>query len=92
MKTGMWPSIDHSLLSPSGRMSKRARAAALERERVKLFGEAGLQRPEPPQSSERQKLEYRLRDVRDWYARGMHPRLFKREIAELEAKLAALPK
>lgn len=87
----MWPSIDHSLISPSGRMSKRARAAALERERVKLFGEAGLQRSGPKQPSERQRLMYRLRDVRAWHAAGMHPRSFAKEIKMLEARIAGLP-
>ena len=33
----MIPSIDHSLLSPSGRVSKRARKAALKREQARLF-------------------------------------------------------
>lgn len=32
-----WISIDHSLLSPNGRMSKRARAAAIKREAGRLF-------------------------------------------------------
>lgn len=32
-----WPSIDHSLLSPSGHISKRARKAALAREHDRLF-------------------------------------------------------
>ena len=32
MTKGLWPSVDHSLLSPSGRMSKRARKAANDRE------------------------------------------------------------
>lgn len=31
------PSIDHSLLSPSGRVSRRARQAALKREHDRLF-------------------------------------------------------
>src|SRR5690606_1980619 len=33
----MHPSIDHTILSPSGRVSKRARKAALEREAARLF-------------------------------------------------------
>lgn len=31
------PSIDHGLLSPNGRMSKRARDAAMKREAARLF-------------------------------------------------------
>lgn len=34
---GTWPSIDHGLLSPSGRTSKRARKAAMEREQERLW-------------------------------------------------------
>ena len=34
-----WPAIDHSTLSPSGRVSKRIRKAALERTRRELFGD-----------------------------------------------------
>lgn len=89
--TGAWPSIDHSLLSPSGRMSKRARAAAMERERVKLFGKEGLQPAPTRQPSERQRLLWRLRDLRSWVAAGMRPRVFGREIAQIEARLTELP-
>ena len=84
------PSIDHSLISPSGRMSKRARSAALERERVRLFGEAGLQRPTPKQPTELQRIEWRIRDLRSWIAAGMRPRVFGRELAELEARAKQL--
>lgn len=44
---GNWPSIDHSLLSPSGKMSKRARRAAMDREREKLFPPGFWDEPVP---------------------------------------------
>ena len=91
MTTASWPSIDHSLLSPSGRMSKRARTAALERERARLFGPDGLAPPTVQQSSERQKLLCRLRDLTALRNRGIHPRIFGRETAEIERRLANLP-
>jgi hypothetical protein len=49
------PCIDHGLLSPSGRMSKRARVAAMKRETARLF--AGVEwAPKPIELTEKQKL------------------------------------
>lgn len=83
----MWPSIDHSLLSLSGRMSKRALKAAQERERRKLFPDGRIpigQRPAP--ETER---EHDLRwaaELRSLAERGMHPRSYRKEADRLEAK------
>lgn len=86
------PSIDHSLLSPSGRMSKRARAAAQERTRVELFGPNGLQRTTVPQPTEKERL---LRDAKLYrgLATGPHamsPRRYNRMADEAERKAADL--
>ena len=50
------PMIDNGLLSPSGRVSKRARQASNERVRRELFGD-GMPFPSlPPQPSKRESL------------------------------------
>lgn len=84
------PSIDHSTLSPSGRVSERARHAALERTRVELFGEEGLQRAPVPQPTEQESLLRQAANLRDLAERGMSPRLFVKQAAELEARAAEL--
>lgn len=50
---GTWPSIDHSLISPSGRMSNRARKAAEKRENAKLFAGVVAVQPQQPAKIER---------------------------------------
>jgi hypothetical protein len=86
-------SIDHGLLSPSGRMSKRARKAAQKRTSVELFGPNGLERATCKQPTEKERL---LRDAARWrdLATGPHkmsPRKFIRLAEEAEAKAALLP-
>ncbi len=80
--------LDHSTLSPSGRVSKRAQLAAQERTRRELFGPDGLQRPACPQPSRRDVLlrtAAELRELADW---GMRPRKYRKEAARLEAEAA----
>ena len=79
------PSIDHGLLSPSGSVSKKSRAAALERARVELFGPAGLASPSCPQEPERAALLRKAAELRDLAARGMSPRKYAKEATRLEA-------
>ena len=79
-----WPCIDHSTLSPSGHVSKRARKAALERTRKELFGPDGLVRPTCPQPTKRERLLHRARELRALAARGMSTRAFNREAERLE--------
>jgi len=87
------PSIDHSILSPSGHCSKRARAAALKREAARLFP-PGFGHHEPTEEEKRQETIKRLRrsaaNLRALAARGMSPRKFPREAAKLEAEATAL--
>jgi len=82
-----WPSIDHSLLSPSGRMSKRARKAALKREHDRLFAGVGDLRGEDKQPSEREKVERHIAELEDLAARGMSVRKFRREAERLRKTL-----
>jgi hypothetical protein len=85
------PSIDHSLLSPSGRMSKRARAAAMKRETERLFAGVGDLRGTVAQPSERARLLHWAKELRIMAARGMSVRKFTREAEKLEVQAASLP-
>ena len=80
-----WPTIDHSSLSPSGRVSKRSRALAIERARYELFGD-GLPMPTCPQPTGAERLLRQAAELRALAARGMKPRAYMREAARLEVK------
>lgn len=84
-----WDAIDHSILSPSGTVSKRAGKAALERERRRLFGD-GLPHPTCEQPSEKQRLLKQAKDLRDMAARGMRPRAGIKQAQALETQAADL--
>lgn len=84
-----WPAIDHSGLSPSGRCSKRARAAWLKREAARLFP-PGTFVTATPQPAPADQLRLNAARLRDLAGRGMSPRKFAREAARLEAEAAAL--
>lgn len=79
-----------ALSSPSGRMSKRARAAAQKRLGEALFGPGGLQRPVVPQPSKKESLLRQAKNLRDLAARGMSIRRFTKTAELLEAEAAAL--
>ncbi len=82
-----WPSIDHGILSPSGKMSKRVRENYLERFRVELFGEKGMPSPGlPEQPSKRDRLLREATELRALAARGMKPRAYIKKAMELEAE------
>jgi len=82
------PTIDHTLLSPSGRASKRARMAALRREAARLFPPGYWDDlrsvPQPSEEERARSQAARLREMAD---RGMSPRKFRREAAAIEAAL-----
>jgi hypothetical protein len=84
------PSIDHSILSPSGHVSARARRAALARETAVLFPPGFWDRPQPSETQiQAQKiadLRRRAAMLRDLASRGMHPRRFPREAAMMESE------
>lgn len=89
----MHPSIDHTLLSPSGRVSKRAREAALKREAARLFPpgywDAVKPRPEEDDAARRERLLRTADNLRDLASRGMSTRKFLRVAALLEAEAAS---
>jgi hypothetical protein len=80
-----------AMSSPSGRTSKRAKAAAMKRLGEQLFGPGGLRRPGlPPQPSKRERLLQEAARCRDLAARGMRPRAFIKQAERCEAEAAAL--
>ena len=79
-----------AMSSPSGKMSKRARAAANERLRVQLFGEEGLAGPTVKQPSEVVRLRRQAKNLRDLATRGMKPRAHLKEAIKLETRADAL--
>lgn len=81
------PAIDHSLLSPSGRMSKRSRRAALKREHGRLFPPGFWDGPAMP-DNHAENLRAAARNLRELAARGMSPRKFLREAERLEKEAA----
>lgn len=82
------PSIDHSLLSPSGRCSKRARAAAEKREAARLFPPGYWDTPAPTAEAKQQaeRLRRTAQTLRDLAARGMKRRKYTAEASKLEAE------
>lgn len=84
-----FPCIDHSLLSPNGHISKRARKAAMQRECAKLFPPGFWDKPEPSGTDittrERERALRRAMLLREMAARGMHPRKYAKEADRLES-------
>lgn len=81
--------IDHSTLSPSGRVSRRAEAAAKERNRRALFGD-GLAFPQTEQEPTKDRLLRQARTLRELADRGMKPRAYRKEAARLEEEAERL--
>lgn len=79
------PAVDHGLLSPSGKVSKRARRAA-EAQLVHELWPEGLAQEPVPQPSARERLLAQAARLRDLAARGMHPRKYLKEAKRLEAE------
>ena len=82
MTKKQWPSIDHSILSPSGKISKRARQAAIQREAEILFADVDLN-PPVKQPTEAERLRRQASQLLDLANRGMKPIAYKRLAAEL---------
>lgn len=85
-----WPSIDHGLLSPSGRMSKRARKQAEQREWDKLFGKdsgfEGWTRKPPTNSEKATTLRRSAAWLRHLASLGVHVRSYPKAATKLEAE------
>lgn len=90
------PEIDHGLLSPSGHVSKSARAAAMKRETDRLFPLGFWDKPQlTPEEHAQQEVCRLLRtakDLRELAARGMSQRKFTRTAEKLEKQAEGLGK
>lgn len=87
------PTIDHTLLSPNGRVSKRARAAMIARETARLFPPGWNDEPvdEAAVRANRAKsLRGSAANLRALAAKGMSKRKFLREAERLEQEANAL--
>lgn len=91
----MRPSIDHSILSPSGRVSKRARRDAIKRARKELFPDGFWDPPEgEKERTERAgriaQLERKVQDYQHFIKQGFRPRVHKRELVKVLKELKEL--
>lgn len=88
------PTIDHSVLSPNGKVSGRARKAALKRESDKLFPpgfwDAPDKTPEQKRKEARKQLLQHAERLEDLANRGMHPRKYRKEAAKARSEAKAL--
>ena len=85
------PMVDPSLLSPSGRVSARAEAAAKARATEELFGPGGMKAPGlPEQPTQAAALRQQAQQLRNLAARGMKPKAYNAKAAQLEAQADAL--
>jgi hypothetical protein len=84
---GSWPSIDHSFLSPSGKISKKSRDKYLKQFAKELFPKEmfpnGLQ-GECRQPSEKERLLSQAKRLRDLANNGMCVRKYNKEADRLE--------
>ena len=84
------PSIDHSILSPSGHVSKQARDAAMKREAATLFPPGFWDAPAKTKTEiAHEKAEVLRRtaaNLRDLAARGVKPKAYLKAAAEFETK------
>lgn len=79
--------------SPSGRMSARAKDAALKRLSTQLFGEGGLQKAAPAQESEAANMLRNAKQLRQLAAGGMSVKKFTKQADLMEqAAKSANPK
>lgn len=84
------PSIDHGALSPSGRVSKRSKAASIKRASLALFGPKGLQANESPRRDEYKYLMAKAAELRGLALRGLKPIAYLKKANELECQAGAL--
>ncbi|MDP2815439.1 MAG: hypothetical protein Q8O19_02035, partial [Rectinemataceae bacterium] len=95
MMFSLRPNLDHSLLSPSGKVSGRAKDAAMKRfsneqdaYEIAKYGEVLDGSPKTPQPSERENLERRIKELEDLANRGMSVAKFRKEANRLRNVLA----
>ena len=93
MTKKQWPSIDHSIMSHSGRVSKRSRKAAMDRATAILFEPWGGHMPAPDGPIQPTKAEYlrqQASQLLELAERGMKPVAYKRLAAKLIAQAEEL--
>lgn len=83
------PAIDHTLLSPSGRASKRARTALERVEHERLFAGVDL-KGSAPQPTKREKLLRHAAILRELADRGFRPKYHRKHAAIAEAQAETL--
>jgi len=93
-------SMDHGLLSPSGRVSKRARNAALKRENERMWGPGGIdaylreareEHLKAIQPTKKEALLQQAARLREFAGYGCNTRKYNREAERLEREAAKLP-
>ena len=92
------PPIDHSILSPDGHISKRARAAYIAKHQAEVQRWFDAKYPPPTaeesaiaeRGAEIRSLERHRDTLRDMAARGMSTRKFNRAADKIEEKITAL--
>lgn len=93
MTDGLRRSVDHSFLSPSGRVSKRSREAALKRTAAELFPPGYWDREKSDNEKRKEEIES-LRQaaagLRDLASRGIRSRKYTAEAERLDAEAAAI--
>ena len=84
------PAIDHGILSPSGRISRRARDRAIRDTAAELFPPGYWESAAPSTEDIRQRLIHQARELRELAARGMGVRKHLREAERLEQEAREL--
>lgn len=90
MTSPQFPCIDHSMLSPSGKVSGRARKAMEKREFERLFKGCGPLKGETRQPTARERLIMNAKMWRGLAARGMSPRKYNKLADKAEKKAGTL--
>lgn len=88
------PSIDHGLLSPSGRASKRSRQYLLDDYKRRCNEYDAIHYPPPSEEEAARKatrakiteLRRHAAELRQWATLGIHPRSYPKEAAKREAQ------
>ena len=90
------PTIDHSILSPSGSVSKSTQKKAIDKVAKTLFPEGIWDKPKPTASqanaNEVAKLRRQAAELRGLAQRGMNPRSYAKKADKLDKDADALEK
>jgi 5'-deoxynucleotidase YfbR-like HD superfamily hydrolase len=88
----MWPSIDHSFLSPSGHISKRSKKIYMDKFIKELFPEGMKEaiKPKIKQPTEKERMLMQAKRLQDLADAGMSARKYTKEAAKLRAQAARI--